>query len=190
MALYGANVEYGLHCLLLLVRMPAGTGTGTGGAALPPSAGDLAVYQGVSPSYLAKTFTRLEKAGLVRATEGAGGGFELARPAAEISVLDVADALEGGKRLFDCQDVRHRCILYADAPPAWATAGTCGIHAVMLQAERQMRQVLGATSLADLAAGLAPKVPADFERQARAWFAERAARRGNRRAGKAGKDKG
>ncbi|MFC3226207.1 RrF2 family transcriptional regulator [Marinibaculum pumilum] len=188
MALYGANVEYGLHCLLLLVRMPGGAGAD--GATLPPSAGDLAAYQGVSPSYLAKTFTRLEKAGLVRATEGAGGGFELARPAAEISVLDVVDALEGGRKLFDCQDVRHRCILYADAPPAWATSGTCGIHAVMLQAERQMRQVLGATSLADLAAGLAPKVPAEFERQARAWFAERAARRGNRRAGRAGKDAG
>ncbi|MEQ8345334.1 MAG: Rrf2 family transcriptional regulator [Sneathiellaceae bacterium] len=175
MALYGTAVEYGLHCLLLLVRMPTEPE-----AAQRPSARDLAEYQGVSPSYLAKTFTLLEKAGLVRSVEGAGGGFELARPAAQISVLEVADALEAGKRLFDCQDVRHRCILYADAPPAWATSGTCGIHAVMLRAEREMRQVLSGTSLADLAAGLAPKVPAEFERQARAWFAERAGHRGRR----------
>lgn len=184
MALYGTAVEYGLHCLLLLVRMPAApAGAADATEAQRPSAGDLATYQGVSPSYLAKSFTLLEKAGLVRSAEGVGGGFELARPAAEITVLDVADALEAGKRLFDCQDVRHRCILYADAPPAWATSGTCGIHAVMLRAEREMRQVLAATSLADLAAGLAPRVPADFERQARAWFAERASRRGRRRTG-------
>ena len=115
--------------------------------------------------------------------EGVGGGFELARPAAEISVLDVADALERGKRLFDCQDVRHRCLLYADDPPAWATAGTCGIHAAMLRAEREMRRSLAAVSLADLAAGMAPKVPPDFARQAQDWFAERARRRRRGRQG-------
>lgn len=177
MALYGTAVEYGLHCLLLLVRMP-----GAEAAAVPhrPSARDLAEFQGVSPTYLAKTFTRLEKAGLVRSVEGLGGGFELARPAAGITVLEVADALEGGKRLFDCRDVRRRCTLHAGDPPPWATAGTCGIHAAMLRAEREMRRALEAVTLADLAAGLAPKVPPAFERQARDWFAARARNRGGR----------
>lgn len=185
MALYGAAVEYGLHCLLLLVRMPAADGDGP-----PPSVRDLAEFQGVSPSYLAKTFTQLEKAGLVRSAEGVAGGFELARPPEQISVLDVADALEGRKPLFDCQEVRQRCILYTPRPPAWAVAGTCGIHAAMLRAEREMRRSLAAVSLADLTAGVAPKVPAEFARAAQDWFAERARRRRGRRTEAQGKSQG
>jgi len=171
MALYGAAVEYGLHCLLLLLRAPR------------PSARDLAEFQGVSPSYLAKIFTQLEKVGLVRSVEGVGGGFELARPAERISVAAVVDALEGDKRLFDCQDIRHRCVLFDGRPPDWATAGTCGIHAVMLRAERDMRRVLEGVTLADLAAGLAPKLPPEHHRRGEAWFAERAQARRERRGG-------
>ncbi len=58
MAHIGAGVEYALHCLLNLVEPQEN------GAA---STRDLAEFQGVSPSYLAKLFTRLEKTGLVRA---------------------------------------------------------------------------------------------------------------------------
>ena len=61
MSLYGAGVEYGLHCLLCLVDPPEG---------VRPSSRDLAEFQGVSPAYIAKLFTQLEKAGLVSASEG------------------------------------------------------------------------------------------------------------------------
>ncbi len=185
MALYGRAVEYGLHCLLLLARMPAAEpSTSRQPPSRRPSVRDLAEFQGVSPSYLAKIFTQLEKSGLVRSVEGVGGGFELARPAEAISVHDVADALEPGKRLFDCQNVRRRCVLYEGRPPIWATAGMCGIHAAMLQAEREMQRSLQAVTLADLAAGLAPKVPPAFEKRSQVWFVERARRRqpGGRRA--------
>ena len=102
MSLYGASAEYGLHCLLYLVDPPPG---------VTPSSRDLAEFQGVSPSYLAKLFTQLEKAGLVASSEGTAGGYRLARPIDEITVLDVVDALEGGKPLFQCREVRDRCVL-------------------------------------------------------------------------------
>ena len=86
MALYGASVEYGLHCLLHLVDV---------GDGVRPSSRDLAEFQGVSPTYVAKLFTQLEKAGLVKSIEGVGGGYGLGRPADEITVLDVVDALDG-----------------------------------------------------------------------------------------------
>jgi len=163
----GSGVEYGLHCLLPLVGREA-----------PASARDLAEFQGVSPSYLAKLFTRLQKAGLVAAVEGVEGGFRLARAPQEISVLDVVEALDEGKRLFECREVRRNCVLYREAPPPAATRGVCGIHAVMLEAEAEMRRVLARHSLADLAAGVAAKLPAELMRRGREWFdGRRAARR-------------
>lgn len=171
MAIYGAAVEYGLHCLLLLLRTQR------------PSARDLAEFQGLSPGYLAKLFTRLQKAGLVRAVEGVDGGFELARPPDRITVLEVAEALEAGKKLFDCQDIRHRCVLFDGRPPDWAKAGTCGINAVMLRAEREMRRVLREATLADLAAGVSAKMPPAHARMGQEWFAERMHSRRERKDG-------
>jgi len=173
----GAGVEYGLHCLLHLVGRIEGPA---------PSARDLAEFQGVSSSYVAKLFTKLEKAGLVRAAEGVGGGFRLARTADRITVLEVVDAIEERKPLFKCREVRRNCVLYRDrSPPAVLSRGVCGIHAVMLEAEEEMRQALGRHSLADIAAGVAAKVPARHRQEARDWFAGRTAARARGRRARA-----
>src|SRR5262245_31262151 len=102
MAHYGTGVEYALHCLLWLV--------GTGEA--QPSSRELADLQGAPQPFMAKLFPKLEKAGIVSATPGIHGGYRLARPAHEITVLQVVDAIEGKKPLFDCQQVRSRCALF------------------------------------------------------------------------------
>ena len=96
MALYGSSVEYGLHCLLYLVDSSADA---------KASSVDLAELQGISPSYVAKLFTELKSAGIVTAAEGARGGYQLARPAEDITVLDVVDALEGDNPLFQCKEI-------------------------------------------------------------------------------------
>lgn len=168
MSHFGSGVEYGLHCLLYLVDAPAEQ---------PPSARDLAEFQGVSPTYLAKLFTQLEKAGLVASVEGVHGGFRLARPAAEITILDVVDAIEGRKPLFQCREVRAKCILYAAAPLKRAVRGTCTIHAIMRDAEACMRESLRRQTLADLAGRVAPKLPAVFVKEAETWFRERRSKR-------------
>jgi len=182
MAHIGAGVEYALHCLLYLVSPRDGAG---------PSARDLAEFQGVSPSYLAKLFTKLEKAGLVRAQEGVRGGFRLARPAEQISFLDVVDAVEGRKPLFECREIRRDCILYKGAQPSWDTIGVCSIHAGMLAAERAMRAELAARTLAEIAAGVSKKIPARGQRATSDWFAERAQkrRRGKRTSRNTGTDR-
>jgi Rrf2 family protein len=181
---YGTLVEYGLHCLLHLVTpagpLPeAGSGDdGTGGYRSAfenplPSSRDLAEYQGLPPAYVAKIFTRLEKAGLVISEAGLRGGYRLARKPAAITVLDVVDALEGDKPLFRCREIRRDCVLYSDELPTWATSGLCSIHAVMRSAEQQMRLVLAGTTLADLAAQVTRKVPAEFRTASRNWFQDR-----------------
>lgn len=165
MAHIGNSVEYALHCLLWLAEPSP--------APALVSSRDLADLQGLPAPFLAKIFPKLEKAGIVAAGEGIRGGYRLARPAEEISVLDVVDAIDDAKPLFDCQEVRERCSLFGEKPPRWATAGTCGIHAVMLRAEKAMRDELARTTLASLATGVAQKAPAGFRREVVAWLEQR-----------------
>lgn len=161
--------EYALHCLLYLVHPPNDTA---------PSARDLAEFQGVSAPYLAKLFTKLQKAGLVTAAQGVRGGFQLARAAADIRVLDVIDAVEGKNPLFDCKQIRGNCILITTPAQAkTANHGVCTIHALMLKAETAMRQTLADQTLADIAGTVADKIP-DHQRNATTqWFADRTAGR-------------
>ncbi len=168
MALFGNGVEYGLHCLLWL--------THSRDQEVAASSRDLADLQGISATFVAKVFPRLEKAGIVTASEGLRGGYRLARAADRISVLDVVGAIEGNKPLFECQQIRERCALFQAGgaqPPAWATEGVCSIHAVMLRAERAMRDELARTTLADLSQTVTSKAPDGFDAQAQAWLSTR-----------------
>jgi len=62
----------------------------------------IAESTGIPQPYLSKIMLRLARAGLVQSKRGFRGGFRLARPAGQISVLDVADALEGPAWLGSC----------------------------------------------------------------------------------------
>ena len=164
MSLYGSSVEYGLHCILSLVG-PADS--------KPPSSREMAEFQGVSPSYVAKLFTKLVQAGLVVSGEGISGGYRLARDPARISVWDVVHALEGDKPLFECREIRRDCVLFDGDPPRWATRGLCPIHAAMREAEARMRDSLKTVTLADLAGQVSKSAPKAFLEQRTAWFAQR-----------------
>jgi Rrf2 family protein len=160
MAHITVSVEYGIHSLLWLV--------GQEGKAL--SSRKLAELSGVSPTFLAKIFPKLEKAGIVRASEGVRGGYTLAKAPQDISFLEIVDAIEGEKPLFDCQEVRVRCPLFGKGPPAWATHGTCAVHAVMLRAEKSMREALRSQSLGDVARAFSRKAPSEFWAAFQAWL--------------------
>jgi Rrf2 family protein len=158
---YGVSVEYGLHCVLWLA----------GNDVERASSRDLADLQGVPAATTAKIMPKLEKAGIVDSRDGISGGYALARLPEDITVLDVVVAIESGKRLFDCREVRRGCPLFAGEPPAWAANGVCGIHAVMLRAENRMRAELARTTLADLAAGV--RQPPKFEALVSSWLTDR-----------------
>lgn len=164
MAHYGSAVEYGLHSVLQLA-------SGANGA--PPSARDMAEFQGLSPEYIGKIFTKLEKAGIVASEEGIRGGYRLARAPERISALDVVDALEGEKPLFRCREIRQNCILFEGSAPPWVSGGTCSIHGLMREAEARMREVLAATNLADLAGQVSKKAPKAHGKARRDWFRRR-----------------
>jgi Rrf2 family protein len=165
------SVEYAIHSLLWLVDPASGH----------PSSRDLAELQGISPSFVAKIFPKLEKAGIVQATAGVRGGYRLARAPADITVLDVVDAIEGNKPLFNCQEIRDRCAVFDDDAPTWATNGVCAIHAAMLRAEKAMRESLAQETLASIAAVVECKAPKSFPNEVRGWLNERANGRAYRR---------
>ena len=62
----------------------------------------IAARQGLSERYLEQLMARLKKAGLIKSIRGAGGGYTLAKPEADISVGDVLRALEGNIEPVEC----------------------------------------------------------------------------------------
>jgi Rrf2 family protein len=154
MSLYSAGVEYGIHCLLYLVDERGDT--------RESSVRDLAELQGVPQEYLAKVFTKLARAKLVVATEGVRG-----------TVLDIVNAIDGPKKIFDCREIRERCTLFEGSPPGWATEGTCAIHAVMQGAQKRMEDALAQQTILDLARRFGRKAPAEFGKQVNDWMGER-----------------
>jgi len=161
-SLYGAGAEYALHSLLVLANRPELV-----------SVRDLATYQKLPERFLAKLFTRLKEAGLVVGIEGIKGGFALARPAGAIRVLDVLAAVDPDRTLFACAEIRSACALFDGPAPDWATAGTCRIHAFMLDAERALQAFLASRTLADLVCEFESKAPKTFLKETRTWFQER-----------------
>ena len=143
MAFYSSGVEYGIHSLMCMVDSK--------GDARDMSVREIAELQSVPYDYLAKIFTRLSKAGLVRSIEGKGGGFQLAKPAEHITVLDVVNAIDGDKRIFECREIRQRLAVFEEHPPEWACEGICGVRSVMDMAQQRMEEALGQHTILDLA---------------------------------------
>ncbi len=65
--------------------------------------------QFISLSYLEQLFRRLREAGLVRSVRGPGGGYQLARPADEITVAEVIRAVNEPVRTTMCENGVRGC---------------------------------------------------------------------------------
>jgi Rrf2 family protein len=156
------GVEWGVHVCVLLAPLP-------GDAALP--AAKLAEYHGVPAAYLAKHLQALAGAGVLQTVKGARGGYRLARPPAEITVLDVVEAIDGDQPAFQCTEIRRRGPL---ALPAREYTKMCGIHHAFTEADAAWRAELARTTIADLFLGLLGDVPpATLEKGGR-WLQENA----------------
>lgn len=78
------------------------------------SSAELAAETGLPVPTVQKVVSLLSRGGLIRSVRGAGGGLQLARPAAAISVADIVEAVEGPIALTACVDgadcaVDHTC---------------------------------------------------------------------------------
>jgi len=152
------QVEWALHCCAAL-------------AGLPPerylSTKVLAEFHGVPKDYLSKALQSLSQAGIVTTVPGPSGGYRLARPAEDIAVLDVVEAIEGRRSTFACTEIRRNnpC-----RPKDACDAKPCGIARVMWQADEAWRQSLRAVRLADILAELPRDVPDEQLRANMEWL--------------------
>jgi Rrf2 family protein len=154
------GVEWGLHCCTVLALVPPD-------AALP--AARLAEFHGVPAAYLAKHLQALARAGLVESLAGAKGGYRLARPAAEITLLDVVQAVEGTSPAFRCTEIRQRG---PASLPAREYRTACAITAAMHRAEDAWRAELRGRTIADLITTLARDINPRAAVKAAAWMQE------------------
>ncbi len=158
------GVEWAAHCAVVLAALPDG-------AAL--SAQALAEYHGVPRPYLAKSLQALSREGIVAAQPGRTGGYYLARPAAEITLLDVVHAVEGRRPAFTCTEIRQRGPIRS---PAETYRAPCRIKTAMRTAERAWADELRRTTIAGLAAEVAAHVPPETLLAGATWLAGRVGR--------------
>ncbi len=97
--------------------------------------------------FMAKIFQKLVRAKLLTSAKGRGGGFTLARPPHDITLMDIVEAIEGPKPLDGCVVGLERC--NDDMP--------CPQHDLYKPIRQRLKDYMTTTTLADLASSLKTK---------------------------------
>src|SRR5881275_1802913 len=108
----------------------------------PTSVRDIAERTGLPQPYLEQILLALKGAGLVRSKRGVGGGYVLARDAAEITLGDIVSAVDGPIVLGDFGEPHKN--------GACDHEGQCVLLAVWADVGEQMRKHLQSYTLADM----------------------------------------
>jgi len=157
-----SQVEWALHCCAILAGLPEGRYLSTKA---------LAEFHGLPKEYLSKALQSLSQAGLVDTTLGPSGGYRLARPPAELTFLDIVEAVEGKARTFVCTNIRENnpC-----RPQGYCESGPCPVARIMWEADEAWREKLRAVRLSDLTEALAQDIPAELWKNSFEWVLARA----------------
>ena len=91
--IFSTKAEYGVRVMAHL----AGTD-----ASQPVSLGSIADAEGLPLAYLEHLVQRLRRQGLVESRRGARGGYILTRPAGDITMAEIVEALEGNLAPIEC----------------------------------------------------------------------------------------
>lgn len=95
-----------------------------------------------------------------------------------MTALNVIEAIDGRKPLFECMEIRRQCALFGDPTSGWAKDDVCFIHAVM--AEKRAREVMAGHTLASIAMRAAAKAPKEHAGDMQDWLAARTPQRRRR----------
>ena len=126
--------EYGVICALHLARR-ASEG--------PVNGRDIATREKLPADYVEQILLRLRRAGVIKSTRGARGGYSLTKPASETTIREVIQASE--LETFDLHCVTHP--VEADRCSA---SHLCSIRPVWVLLQKKIDDVLEGVSLADL----------------------------------------
>jgi Rrf2 family protein len=110
------------------------------GDACPVSVRALAEAQSIPYAFARAVQRDLMAAGLVFATRGAAGGLCIAKPASDVTVLEVVEAIQGPPSIAVCVN-----------NPEWCgRSSSCAVHSVWQEADALVRDHLGSRTLAGL----------------------------------------
>jgi len=132
------KIDYALRAMIHLAGLPEGR--------IAPLQ-DLSSTLHLPREFLAKILKILADGGLVRSARGAHGGYQLARPAGDISFLEVIEAAEGPVQLNVCLDHKDRCDV----------SSNCTMYHVWKAGQDRMLEVYRRTTLAELASPPEPR---------------------------------
>ncbi len=108
---------------------------------------EIAARQEISAAYLEQLFARLRRAGLVTGARGPGGGYRLARPAGETTIVSIVSAADEPLEAVRCEDGRG-CMMKGER---------CLTHDLWDALGRRIESYLASVSLEDVVEGrLAP----------------------------------
>ncbi len=137
--LFSTRAEYGVRLMVELGRQ---------GDAGPVALSAVAENENLPLSYLEHLVAKLRKAELVESQRGAHGGYRLARPAAQIDMLEVVQALEGAIAPMECfhpaPEGKVSCSHEADGDRA------CATKLLWTRVQGGVTKALSGTTLADL----------------------------------------
>lgn len=128
--------EYAIAALARLALIDNG--------AAPVTIDTLAQTQDLPRPFLSKIMQHCTRAGLVRSKKGAEGGVVLTRRPQDISLLSIIEACEG-------RYARGKCVFYASRD---CSGEDCVVFCPLRREEENLKNRLGATTLADMARAL------------------------------------
>jgi Rrf2 family protein len=125
------KIDYGLRAMIYLASLPSGS--------VVPFR-EIARQMEVPEDFLAKILKTLVDQGLVKSARGPHGGYALGRRPADISFLDVIEAVEGPVALNVCLDGDDAC----------GRSGTCTMVSVWRAGQERMLDVYRQAKLSEL----------------------------------------
>jgi Rrf2 family protein len=120
--------EYGLHAVTYLA---------TKGLGRVVTVKEMADEIGYSQEFLSKAMQSLKRAGIAISVQGVKGGYTLGCPTTEITVSDIAIAIEGQPHLVRCDVKSNRCEIFS----------SCHHRGYMNTLQHKIQDLLAATTI-------------------------------------------
>ena len=117
------------------------------------SAAELAETAGLEPPTVSKLLKPLAQAGLVTSQRGVHGGYRLSRDPADVSLIEIVEAMEGPLAMTECSQHDSRC----------GIAHQCGVRANWRLINDVVADALRGVTLAQMLAP--PSSPGDSKRR-------------------------
>ncbi|MGC2192111.1 MAG: Rrf2 family transcriptional regulator [Candidatus Dormiibacterota bacterium] len=129
-----SRAHYGLRMMTELAKAHGGP---------PLSLAEIARREGMPLAYLEQLVAPLRRAGVVEGTRGLHGGYRLARPPQDVTVLEIVELMEGPVAPVECLAENYQSGACSREPE-------CLSRPLWGRLQQAVKQVLGGTTLLDM----------------------------------------